>query len=318
MADERSAPPKGPATGPVGSAAGAEVEGFEFDRVTTVLATEGSFSATIDPGWTIGDRPNGGYLLALATRAALTVSGQPHPLAVSAHFLAPPSAGPAELEVRPLRSGRSVSSARVTLLQQGRPCMETLVSSGRLQAAADPDWRADSAPPELPGVDECLPGQVEVPGRGRWATILDRLDLRLDPATAGWARGRPAGRLEIRGWLRFRDGRPPDPLGLLLAVDALPPASFELGIMGWAPTLELTVYVRDLPAEGWLRCAARGRLLHGGWFDEDAEVWDQRGRLVAQSRQLAGARAPGRPDSAGVRPGPARGRPGPVPGAAPA
>jgi hypothetical protein len=25
----------------------------------------------------------------------------------------------------------------------------------------------------------------------------------------------------------------------------------------------------------------------GGWFDEEAEVWDSTGRLVAQSRQLA-------------------------------
>jgi hypothetical protein len=34
----------------------------------------------------------------------------------------------------------------------------------------------------------------------------------------------------------------------------------------------------------------RGRLLQGGWFDEEAEVWDEQGDLVAQSRQLAGAR----------------------------
>jgi hypothetical protein len=33
-------------------------------------------------------------------------------------------------------------------------------------------------------------------------------------------------------------------------------------------------------------------MLQGGWFDEEAEVWDERGALVAQSRQLAGARVP--------------------------
>jgi acyl-CoA thioesterase len=293
MADERSAP----AQGQVGPAVDLEVKLSEFDLATAVLPAEGGLSATIDPGWTIGSRPNGGYLLALATRAALSVTGQPHPLAVSGHFLAPPSSGPAALEVQPLRSGRSVSSARVTLLQQGQPCLEALVSSGRLEAAAEPEWRLDGQPPELPPVDQCVPGQVELPG-GMRVAILERLDLRLDPATAGWVRGEPSGRLEVRGWLRFRDDRPPDPLGLLLAVDALPPASFELGIMGWAPTLELTVYVRDLPASGWLRCAARGRLLQGGWFDEEVEVWDRRGRLVAQSRQLAGARKAARPGQA--------------------
>jgi len=222
-------------------------------------------------------------------------TGQPHPLAVSGHFLAPPASGPAELRVRPLRRGRTVSSVGVTLLQQGQPCLETLVSSGQLQPDAEPDWLVDSEPPELPGVDECLPGQVDVPGRAGRIAIMERLDLRLDPATAGWVRGEPGGRLEVRGWMRFSDGRPPDPLGLLLAVDALPPASFEIGMMSWAPTLELTVYVRGVPASGWLRCAARGRMLQGGWFDEQMEVWDQRDRLVAQSWQLAGARSAGSP-----------------------
>jgi hypothetical protein len=35
---------------------------------------------------------------------------------------------------------------------------------------------------------------------------------------------------------------------------------------------------------------ARGQLWRDGWFDEDVEVWDAGGRLVAQGRQLAGAR----------------------------
>ncbi len=287
MADERSVPAGDPPSPEIA----AEVKPFEFDFATAVLPTEeGELSATIDPGWTVGGRPNGGYLLALTARAALTVTGQPHPLAVSGHFLAPPSTGPAELRARPLRSGRSVSSARVTLLQQGQPCLEALVSAGRLEPGAEPEWRADSEPPKLPPVDRCIPAQVEPPGGGMRIAILERIDLRLDPATTGWAAGQPSGRLEARGWVRFHDERPHDPLGLLQVVDALPPASFQLGVLRWAPTMELTVYVRDLPAAGWLRCAASGRLAQGGWFDEEVEVWDQRDRLVAQSWQLAGLR----------------------------
>ncbi len=265
------------------------VQTFDFDLATAVRPNGERFSATIDPDWTVGNRPNGGYLLALAARAALMATGQPHPLAVSGHFVAPPSAGPAELDARLLRSGRSVSSARVTLVQQAQPCLEALVSAGRLDPDAQPDWEAASGPPELAPVQECVRGRSELPGGVR-VGILDHLDLRLDPATAGWFKGKPAGKLEMRGWVRFNDGRPPDPLGLLQAVDALPPASFELGIMRWAPTVEMSVYVRGLPADGWLRCAVRGKLLQGGWFDEEAEVWDEGGRLVAQGRQLAGAR----------------------------
>jgi len=262
-----------------------------FDLATAVRGGPESWKATIDPGWTIGDRPNGGYLLALAVRAALGVVDHPHPLAVSGQFLAPPAVGPAELEVAPLRAGRTLSTARVTLVQDGRPLLEALVSAGQLAADGAPEWQRASRPPDLPPVDECLRGQPDIPGGVR-VNILDHLDVRLDPATAGSFLGRPSGRLEMRGWVRFHDDRPPDPLALLQAVDALPPTSFELGIPTWAPTVELTVYLRGLPAPGWLACVLRGQLWRDGWFDEDAEVWDASGRLVAQARQLAGARRP--------------------------
>ena len=121
------------------------------------------------------------------------------------------------------------------------------------------------------------------------AAFLDRLDLRLDPACAGFAIGRPSGRGVIQGWLKLADSRHPDPVMLLLAADALPPATFDLGLYGWAPTLELTVHVRASPAPGWLRIRHATRNFAGGLFEEDAEVWDSAGRLVAQSRQLARA-----------------------------
>jgi acyl-CoA thioesterase len=270
-------------------------QGHAFDLATAVRGGPRAWTAEVDPGWTAAGRPNGGYLLALATRAALGAVEHPHPLAVSAHFLAPPAAGPAALEVAALRAGRSLSTARVTLAQGGRPLLEALVSAGRLRPDGPPDWQRAAGPPDLPPVQECLPGRAEQPGGVR-INILDHLDVRVDPATAGSFMGRPAGRLGMRGWVGFHDGRPPDPLALLQAVDALPPTSFELGVPAWAPTVELTVYLRALPAPGWLAVTASGELWRDGWFDEEAEVWDASGRLVAQSRQLAGARPrPGAP-----------------------
>ena len=116
------------------------------------------------------------------------------------------------------------------------------------------------------------------------------LDERLDPATLGWATGEASGHGELRGWVRFEDGREPDTLSLLTVVDALPPASFDLGISGWVPTLGLTCHVRAAPAPGPLVVRQRARHVAGGRVDEECDVWDSTGRLVATGHQLAGVR----------------------------
>jgi acyl-CoA thioesterase len=59
----------------------------------------------------------------------------------------------------------------------------------------------------------------------------------------------------------------------------------ELG--AGSTTIELTVHVRARPAPGWLACRSYTRFVTGGYHEEDFEVWDSAGTLVAQSRQLA-------------------------------
>lgn len=164
-----------------------------------------------------------------------------------------------------------------------------LASYGDLDSLPD-DVRTTARPPAIPPMDQCFgPEDGPAPVSGSSA-IADRLMLKLDPATLGWALGSPSGKGEMRSWFGLADGRDPDPLSLLLAVDALPPTAFELGLSGWVPTVELTVHVRCRPAPGPLRVSITTRNLAGGFLEEDAEVWDSEGRLVAQSRQLARVR----------------------------
>ncbi len=63
-------------------------------------------------------------------------------------------------------------------------------------------------------------------------------------------------------------------------------AILDLGEVGSA-TVELTVHVRARPAPGWLACRSTTRFVAGGFHEEDFEIWDGAGVLVAQSRQLA-------------------------------
>lgn len=278
----------------------------EFEKATSVERTGGeTWTGQVVDGWDIGGRPNGGYLLAMATRAALEATGRDHPLAVTGHFLRPPAPGPLQCRARVLREGRSTAAAAVELAQsdepaasdspaaspgEGRPFLAALVTAGTLGADWVPDHQS-ATPPVLPPPQECPENGADAPP-GLRVAILDHVEVRLDPATAGWTRKRPGGAAEMRGWVRLRDGAQPDPVMLVLAADILPPVTFELGLKGWVPTVELSVHVRGLPAPGWLRVVMRSRLVQGGWLDEEAEVWDSRDRLVAQARQLAGVRVP--------------------------
>lgn len=241
------------------------------------------YLADLDLGWGIRGKPNGGYLLAVVSRAALHAADRPHALAVSGHFLRPPSGGPAEIRCTVLRSGRTVATVRTTLVQNDRPCLEALVTAGEL-GSAEPDWSA-RVPPTLPPPQECLGG----PPPNFRVELLDHVEVRIDPATAAFGREgpKPTGRPEMRGWVRFRDGAEADALALPLIVDVLPPTVFNLGRYGWAPTVELTSLLRTLPAPGWLACVATTDLVADGWFDSGVEVWDETGGLVAQARQLA-------------------------------
>jgi hypothetical protein len=140
---------------------------------------------------------------------------------------------------------------------------------------------------DLPPLEECVSNELAPPEVRKIARLMDRFDMRFHPDQVGWAVGAPSGRGELSAWFRMIDGREPDPVQLLMVVDALPPVTFDLGQLGWAPTLELTVHVRARPAPGWLKVRHATRNIAGGMFEEDCEVWDSAGRLVAQSRQLA-------------------------------
>lgn len=243
----------------------------------------------LDDTWAYGaGRLHGGFLVELLAGAAVAGTDHPHPLAVSSHFLSAPRLGDAQLHVQGLRTGRSVATTRVSLVQRGRTCLDAVVTAGRLGAPGTPEHE-DHGPPALPPPEQCL-RQLPQAGEPRNG-ITEQLDMRLDPAAAGWL-GAPNGRAEVRGWLRTTDGRDADPLRLLCMADALPPVTFALGLGGgWVPTVELTVHVRALPAPGWLRAVQRARLLQDGWLDEQCELWDTNGRLVAQGHQLAAYRA---------------------------
>src|SRR5262249_17055530 len=233
-------------------------------------------------------------LLAMTTRAMageLRPSSdsrwQPSPLTVTAHYLRPVEHGPAELNADVIRDGRRFQTIAGSLTQQGKERLRALRPLGFVPDGVPPSVDATS-PPEMPPPDECPRLQDLDPpeGMAKPPEIFSRFDLRLGPGP-GWPTGRRTGATEITGWIRFADGRPPDALSLLLFADAFPPAILDVVASTWVPTLELTVHVRAHPVPGWLRARFSTRVVRDGLLEEDGELWDADGQLVAMSRQLA-------------------------------
>jgi Uncharacterized protein, possibly involved in aromatic compounds catabolism len=264
----------------------------KFDEATQAIKVdEATYDVCLDAGYTIGTALNGGYLMAVMLRAVVDASPHDHPVATSAQFLRVPKVGPATVRLEQLKSGRTTTVTRATLVQDGTPFVDAFVTTANLRPyvpgeTPPPDELTWSAPaPPMPPIEQCR--ALPAPRPESNMALSARMELLFDPPTIGWYTGEPTGRPEARAYFRLAEPQDPDPFVLALAVDALPPVVFSAGARGWAPTVELTWYLRALPAPGWLTLIGSGSLIAEGWFDENVEVRDSAGRLVAQSHQIA-------------------------------
>jgi len=256
-----------------------------FTSATSVEPTgAGTWRGSVEPGWDIGGNANGGYLLAIGARALAATTGRSDPVTVTGHFLAPGRPGPVDIGTRVLKAGRRFTTASALLEAGGRPVLAVLGTFGDLGDGTD-DLFVDGGPPELPPPEDCV--LIEATETFP-PPFMGQVELRIHPHDMGFATGERSGVPRTTGWFRLADGEPVDTVALVCAVDAFPPAVFNADLpVGWVPTVELTVHVRARPAPGWLRCRFTTRFVTAGFLEEDGEVWDARGRLVAQSRQLA-------------------------------
>lgn len=262
---------------------------YELDRaIASTLGDDGLRHLTLTSDWnTPNGTANGGYVLAVLARAVLdhaatTAPAHPDLLTVSVSYFKPPTPGATAVDVTTLRVGRRVSVHEAALQQGGTTVAHAVVSLHDWDAAGDVE-HAPHAAPEVgrpdDGVD--VSGSIQ-PGA---VPIIERYETRL-PEVPGWLRGEPSGRPEATVWVRPKDGRPVDALAAAAIVDGYPPVTAELGHLASA-TVQLTVHLRRRPESTWALLHVTTRHVLQGFHDEDVELWDEQGRLVAQSRQLA-------------------------------
>ena len=260
---------------------------FEFDQATAMVQREaGRYDADIFPGWDINGNANGGYLLALAGKAMRDLSGRPDPISVTAHYLAPGPAGPITVSADTIKSGRQLVTMSGSIQRGDRQLLRVIGSFGDIATSSGGFSYNTMAPPDLPPIEQCTKHMAR--REGAVIGLADRINVFFRPEHAPFRFEQRPGVALIEGWAAFADGRPFDTLSLLLVVDALPPPVFNIDIPeGWVPTVELTAHIRGIPAPGPLRCRFHTEIVQNGFMQEDGEVWDSAGQLVAQSRQLA-------------------------------
>lgn len=263
---------------------------MDLDEATALTPQgDGRYAVDLREEFAIGaDKPNGGYVLACLGRAAVLAASeagaaQPYVVAAGIQYVRSPHLGPAVIETDVLRVGGTATQVEARV--EGVVARFTL---GHLSEDSAPYW-GGTPPVEIMPWDECPPlVHPQRTGRGG-------VEVRFDPShRLEFSEAGPTGvgDGELRAWIRFGDGRAVTPAELLYVVDALPPATFTVLTTGWVPTLDLTVYVRAVPAPGPLRARFRAQVIQDGFADEVFEVWDARDRLVAQSTQLTALRMP--------------------------
>lgn len=255
----------------------------------------GCFTAELNPEWNVWG-PMGGYLAAMALRAAATATALPVPASLSCHFLAVAYFEPVRLRVERLQRSRRAESVRVTLSQGDRVVLVALVwahtGTGWGPAA---QWReAPAIPPpaELPTLED----SVEAEGGLVMPSWLTCFEVRLG-GVHGEGLERPARDPRVFGWTRMRTPLRPDADGWLdacRAVIAVDLVQFPAVTQGFAareltfiaPSLDLYVAFHGEPGRGeWLLVSGDGLAAGGGLASARSDVWRADGTLVATATQ---------------------------------
>src|SRR5712692_7432116 len=115
-----------PRSFPVPPSPGMSFTMASLDLDTCVSGGAGRYRGDISPAWEVWG-PNGGYVAAIALRAAGAEARIARPVAFAGHYLSVARFAPVDLAVVVTHRGRRSESIRVTMTQDGKPILEVIV-----------------------------------------------------------------------------------------------------------------------------------------------------------------------------------------------
>jgi acyl-CoA thioesterase II len=262
-------------------------------QTAVVLEDDGRYRAMVHRDWEIWG-PCGGYVAAIALRAAGAESPFARPASFFCHYLSVADFAPVDLAVTPLRQGRTVLAQRVEMTQEGRPVLDAMVwSVGRVEGLE----HVDVTPPEVsdPGDTPAWVDRRQDADGGeqrRPYVFWDNFEQRTLDSSATWP---PPGPLPPtwRTWVRYREGD-------LVAEDSWVQAARLLVVLdvgSWpagsrphahaeppfiAPSLDLYAAFLD-PTSGseWLLLDTHSPVAQAGLLSWTGRVWSEARTLLA-------------------------------------
>jgi acyl-CoA thioesterase II len=265
----------------------------DFERDTAVTGGDGRYGATLVRAWELWG-PAGGYVSAIALRAAGKHSRFDRPVSIACNYLGVAEFGPIEIAVETVNSAKRSEVIRVDLIQNGRTFLDATVWTIDREMAG---LSHDVIPiPEVPPPED-LKAWIDVSDQSRnpYRHFWSNLEERLLEQWFGLWRDRTPGAPERAGWIRFRPKATFDDPFLDAARSVM-----IVDVMGWpaammaynddrefvAPTIELSVRFHRLAQDSeWLFYRAETPIATDGLAAGTATIWDRDGRLVASGGQ---------------------------------
>jgi acyl-CoA thioesterase len=246
---------------------------------------------TSDAYWNFGG-PFGGITAATLVRAVLEREDRlGDPCSVTVNFTAAIAKGAFDVDVRPVRTGKSVQHWYVELRQDDVVAANATIVCAR----RSPTWsHQPAAPPSAPP-----PAAVEPMHNDSRNAFVSQFEFRF---VDGAIERNPSFDGKLRNarsclWLNNAEPRPWDFIGLTTFCDLFFGRIFHVqGTVFPAATVSMTAYFH-IDAEG-LAALGSGPLLgvadanvfSAGFFDQTAQLWSSDGRLLATTTQIVNYR----------------------------
>lgn len=241
------------------------------------------FRAIVSENWSVNGIPDGGYLMAMIGNAMIQRSEKQSTPILTANFISRSVPGDAAIQVEPMIQSTRFDRLEGRLFQDGK---EKVRMFGTFAGKKEDCFseRAEKLPPAIAPIEDC----IRIPKMPNYS-IFHNLDTRLDPSCAGWMQdGDLSETSEIKGWIQFEENRILDVFSIILMADAFPPAVLSShGIVAWVPTLEFSINIRNIPETTRVKCVFKTHFISCGLLEEDGEIWDESGQIIAISRQFA-------------------------------